>query len=55
MPQHRKLVVPVLTPARVGEADIVEHERVDDLVRQRILLVQEHPDEQRIRPYIAKG
>ena len=31
---------------RVGEADEVEDERVDDLVRQCVLLVEEHADEQ---------
>ena len=31
---------------RVGEADEVEDESVDDLVRQCVLLVEEHADEQ---------
>ena len=34
----------------VCESDEVEHERVEDLVRQRVLLVQQHADEQRCRP-----
>lgn len=30
------------------ETDEVEHKRVDDLVRQRVLLVEEHTDEETV-------
>ena len=50
VPQHRELlhVARAARLVRVGEADEVEDERVDDLVRQCMLLVEKHADEQRV-------
>ena len=48
MPEDGQLLR-VAGPARlvrVGEPGEVEDERVDDLVRQCVLLVEEHADEQ---------
>ena len=51
MPEHRKLfhIAGLAGFVRVGEADKMEHKRVDDLVRKRVLLVQKDADEQRVR------
>lgn len=48
MPQHRHL-------SRIAlETDEVEHERVDDLVRQRVLFVQKHADEDGVWPCVEQ-
>jgi hypothetical protein len=48
VPEHGQLVhvTGALGLVRVREADEVEDERVDDLVRECILLVDEHPYEE---------
>ncbi len=50
VPEHGELlhVARATRLVRVREADEVEDERVDDLVRQRVLLVEEHADEERV-------
>ena len=48
MPEHGQLVVAVFTAGRVGQADKVEDERVDRLVWQRVLFVEQDTDEQRV-------
>ena len=48
VPQHRQLVLSGLRARRVSESDKVEHERVDDLVRQGVLLVEQDSDEKRV-------
>ena len=48
MPEHGELldVARAARLVRVGEADEVEDESVDDLVRQCMLLVEQHADEE---------
>lgn len=48
MPQDRELVLACTASGRVGEPDKVEDKRVNHLVRQGVLLVQQDPDEQRV-------
>ena len=43
MPKHRQRALRV----RIAESDKVEHERVEHLVRQCVLLVQQDADEER--------
>ena len=54
MPQHWQLlyIAGAARLVRVREADEVEDERVDDLVRERVLLVEQDADEERIRPRV---
>ena len=55
MPQDGQLLRIARTACfvRVRETDEVEHERVDDLVRERVLLVEQHADEERVRPRVV--
>lgn len=50
MPQDRELVIAVFTARRIGQADKMEDERVDSLVRQGVFLVEQYPDEERVGP-----
>ena len=55
MPQHGQLlyVAGAARLVRVREADEVEDERVDDLVRERVLLVEQDADEERVWPGVV--
>jgi hypothetical protein len=46
VPQDGQLVFAIFAPARVGESNVVEDERVDDLVRKRVLFVKQYTNEQ---------
>jgi hypothetical protein len=46
MPEDRKFVVTVFTTGRIGQSDKVEDKRVDSLVWQSVLLVEQYTDEQ---------
>ena len=56
--EHEQALVPEDGQPSLGvgvrEPNKVEHERVEDFVRQCVFLVQQHADEQRCRPCVSR-
>ena len=52
VPEHRQLLtLPALRLVRVRETDEVEDEGIDDLIRERVLLVEQDANEERVRAW----